>query len=464
MLHIENSYASGQKKRPRGPRSTPAVELSKNLVPLLQPPLIELKTHAVVYYLHYHLHPLIDAPSITQGISDDFLSIWQSRAECPILDLAVSSMALAVYSHTQQHPPAQIEASMRYQQLLPIIRKTILSVDERNIDDCLLAIFFMSRYEQVVYRPSRPNPKIPFATMVQGFSHHDGALAIVKVWKTQLSHCLPVTDIIKHTRRAMVRSALLRNRGLPEWILDGSRFGEQGLELEYDSIMVRIVNVRQRLAALLKKTDPFRVSQELSATAEEIDQDARDIEKSLQDWTSHFPSTWCYQRHTLPDPHPWPKRDFYSTSVLSFPSPAYAALWNRYFAMTMLINSLRLRALKIIHPCSDDFIDEQSLECLSRIKSMADDLASSVPFCLQRFKVIDNHNSSSHQDSIIPTTSEDIKPYIAGIIIWPLSVASSISGVDIKQRTWFRSEVARFGRMEGDKVLECAELDPWLEI
>jgi hypothetical protein len=300
--------------------------------------------------------------------------------------------------------------------------------------------------------------------MVQGFSHHDGALAIVKLWKTQLSHRLPVTDVIKHTRRAMVRSALLRNRGLPEWILDGKPFGEQGLELEYDSIMVRIVNVRQRLAALLKKTGPFHIAQELSATAEEIDQDARDIEKALQDWTSHFPSTWCYNRHTLPDPHPWPMRDFYSTSVLSFPSPVYAALWNRYFAMTMLINSLRLRALKIIHPCSDDFTDEQHLKCLSGISTMADDLASSVPFCLQRFKVIDSHDSSSHQDSIILTTSEDIKPYIAGMVIWPLSVASSISGVDIEQRTWFRSEVARFGRMEGDKVLECAELDQWLEI
>jgi hypothetical protein len=464
MLHIENSYASGQRKRPRGPRSAPAVELSKNLVPVPQPPLIELKTHAVVYYLHYHLHPLIDAPSVTQGISDDFLSIWQSRAECPILDLAVSSMALAVYSHTQQHQPAQIEASMRYQQLLPIIRKTILSVDERNIDDCLLAIFFMSRYEQVVFRPNRPDQKTSFATMVQGFSHHDGALAILKVWKTQLSHRLPVTDVVKHTRRAMVRSALLRNRGLPEWILDGKHFGEQGLELEYDSIMVRIVNVRQRVVALLKKTGPFRISQELSATAEEIDQDARDIEKALQDWTSHFPSTWCYKRHTLPGPHPWPMRDFYSTSVLSFPSPAYAALWNRYFAMTMLINSLRLRALEIIRPWLDDFADGQRLECLSRIKAMANDLASSVPFCLQRFKVIDNNDSSSHQHSIILNTNEDIKPYIAGMIIWPLSVASSISGVDVEQRAWFRSEVARFGRMEGDKVLECAELGQWLEI
>ena len=34
-----------------------------------------------------------DAPNIAKGVSDDFLRTWMFRAECLILDLAVSSMA-----------------------------------------------------------------------------------------------------------------------------------------------------------------------------------------------------------------------------------------------------------------------------------------------------------------------------------------------------------------------------------
>ena len=123
-----------------------------------------------------------------------------------------------------------------------------------------------------------------------------------------------------------------------------------------------------------------------------------------------------------------------------------------------------MRVLKLSHPNSDDFAYEQRLECLSHMKIMADDLASSVPFCLQRFKVSDSSNSSSHQNLITLNTNEDIKPYVTGLTIWPLTIASSLGDVDVKQKLWFRSELARLGRMVGARVLECAETDQWLEL
>lgn len=129
--------------------------------------------------------------------------------------------------------------------------------------------FFISQYEDAVYRPSHLNLKTPFVTTVQSFSHHDGALAILKIWKDHLSQCQPTTDVIKHTRRSMIKSALLRNLALPEWMLEGTSFGEHGLELEDNCIVVRIANIRQRMSTLLKeKTSPQRTSQELTTTAE----------------------------------------------------------------------------------------------------------------------------------------------------------------------------------------------------
>lgn len=465
VIHLENSYASGQKKRPRGPRSTPRVELTGNLDAVLQRPFVDLKTQAVGYYLHYHLQTLKDAPNISKGVSDDFLPLWMSRMECPILDLAVSSMALAVFSRTQQHPPAAIEASVKYHRLLQVAQMTIPSLDGGNIDTCLLAIFFMSRYEDTVHHPSHLSLETPFTMTLQSFSHHDGALAILKIWKERLSHSQLATDVIKHTRRSMIKSALMRNLALPAWMLEGAPFGEHGLELEYDAVVVRIANIRQRLSTLLKeKTGPKCAPPDLTSTAEELSKEAREIDKALEDWTAHFPSTWCYQRHTLSNPQSWPTRDFYSPIIYSYSSPAYAAVWNHYYATRMLINSTRLRILKISRPDPDDLANEQRLECLSHMKTMANDLASSVPCCLQRFKVIDSPRSSPHQTLITLDTNEEVKPYVAGLIVWPLTIASSLGDLDIKQSLWFRSELARLGRVIGARVLECAETDQWLEL
>jgi hypothetical protein len=252
---------------------------------------------------------------------------------------------------------------------------------------------------------------------------------------------------------------------LPEWMLNGSLFGEHGLELDYDRIIVRIANVRHQLSTLLQQEASLQTtSHELISRAEELNKEARDIDKALEDWTAQIPSDWCYQRCTLKDPHPWPRRHFFSSIIYSYSSPAYAVFWNHYFATRMLIDSTRLRVLELSRPNSDDFAHKQQLECFSHMKVMADNLASSVPFCLQRFKVSDSPNSLFCQNSITLTTNEEIKPYMASLTVWPLTIASSLEGVDVKQKLWFKTELAHLGRIGGTGVLECAETDQWLEL
>lgn len=48
------------------------------------------------------------------------------------------------------------------------------------------------------------------------------------------------------------------------------------------------------------------------------------------------------------------------------------------------------------------------------------------------------------------------------IIVWPLSVVSGLKGVDEEQQPWFRSELARLGRILGDGVIESAESGNWI--
>lgn len=436
----------------------PTIEPAGNLDCFLHHPLVDLKTQALVYYLHFHLQTPTDAPNLSKCVSDQFLSIWIPKAEYPLLDLSVSSMALAVFSRTQKHPAAALEASKEYHRLLQITQATIYSLDAKTIDPCLLAIFFMGRYEDVLYRPSHPHKKTTLAATFQSFSHHDGALAILKAWKDKLSHIQRATDVIKHSRRGLIRSAILRNLALPKWMLEGSSFGEYGLELEYDCILLRIINVRQRLFALLEeKTGTSCTSYELASTAEGLNREAQDIDTALRDWAASFPATWRHQRYPLSDGHPWPTKFLYSYS-----NPAYAAVWNQHYAARMLINSTRLRILENSCPDPVDFIHGQRLECHSRMKIMADGLIASIPFCLQELQVTDNLISPCHQSSIMLSPNKDVRPYIAALIAWPLSIASSLGNLDIKQKMWFRSQLARVGKILGVGVFECAEAGQWI--
>ena len=448
-IHVENCYASGRIKRPRGPRSSLTV---------LRPH-FDLQTRALAYYLQYHLQTLTDLPDVAGGLSES-VSAWQvSGRKCPMVDLALSSMALAVFSRTQHHPPAATEASSRYHRLLWVAQEQIaqigsLTFDERSIDACLLAVVLMGWYEVTTHHPDDVNSKHSF-TSLQNWSHHDGAMAILKVWNDHPSHNT-ATFIIKQARRGLIRSSLLRNLPLPDWVLNGSRFGEQDLELAFDGIIVRTVKLHYASTSLQPKNG-LKIAEN-----EKLNYEARELDKALQDWAAQISSTCSYQRHILTESDQWPKEHFYSSIVYSHSSPGYAAVRSQYLAARILLNSTRLRVLELSRPnlLAKFTYEEQRLECIAQLKDMADSLASTIPFCLERFTV-DRPSSLAHHDSITLNTNEEIKPYLVRLVAWPLSIASSAEGIDDRQQLWFKSELASLGRIIGDGTLECAEADHW---
>ncbi|KAH9221297.1 hypothetical protein DL95DRAFT_442101 [Leptodontidium sp. 2 PMI_412] len=465
VYHLENSFASGIKKRPRGPRPRPTPAIQPSLLSQIAtqpPPPADLKSQAVEYYIQNHLRTLEDAPDLVRAVYD-FPTLWSSLETYPILNLAVSSMALAVFSRAKNHPPAAIEATESYHRLLQLTQQTIFSLDENNIDICLLSIFFMGRYEQVIHcpNPSHFQLKFPLHSCVQSFSHHDGNLAILKSWKEHLSEKLPATDVIKRVRRGMIRSALLRNIALPEWIMDGSLFGEKGLELEYDCLVVRVVNIRERLITLGKeKMSQGQLSPESVDLAKQLDEQARVVDQALQEWTTQFPESWAYQRYTLSEPLSYPTTEFYSPKVLTYSSLSYVAVWNLYFGTRILINCSRVSILELAYP--DD--TEQLSTCLTAIDEMANDLASSIPFCRQNITITDGLDSDSDCKVVTINPDEHEEQHAAITTVWPLSIASGLSRVEVKPRSWFRAELARIGRMIYDSVLEGAEREEWLEL
>lgn len=391
-----------------------------------------------------------------------------------MLDFAVSSMALMTFARTQQIPAAAVEASGYYNQLLHTARVKIGSLRIEDVDACLLAIFFMSRYENVAYRPSPNTSPSEFASNMRSFSHDDGALAILKFWKTRLSREHPPTNVIKQVRRGALRSGLLRNLPLPSWILDGKEFGEQGIELDFDRIMVQISLLRLRVLALRKgnKRSPHG-ARDAAAEMEDLRAQGREIEQKMQAWTTTFPTSWRYERHSLSEPHSWPLRDFYSPIVYSYTNASFAGVWALYDAIRMLVNSTRLKILDLTHPPDllfhddDDSVDQERFECAAKLRMSADDLASSVPFCLQRFRVVNNAGASGSNGgskSAVPQNWEEVKPFMGTLMIWPLTIATCLTNLDVRQRAWFRSELARLGRITGTGVCESCDTGPWLEL
>ena len=377
-----------------------------------------------------------------------------------MVDLAISSLALSVFSRTKQHPPAAIEASSRYYRLLRVTREQIAQLeisrfDVRKIDACLLVASLMGRYEGANHRPGDFG-SMKSLTSGQSWPHHEGAMAILKVWYDNMNHNT-TTFIVKHTRRNLIRSSLLRDLPLPAWLQNGYNFGENGLELDYDRIIVRMVNLHRVCVSLRQQKNGLQPAQ-----IRDLNSEACQLDNALQDWAAQIPSNCSYQRKIIPKHGNWPRKHFYSSIVYTFPGPGYASAWSQYFAMRMLISSTRLKILKLSHSTSlnDLIYERQRLDCITELKTLADHLASSIPFCLERFKV-DDSSRLQGQSSITLTTNDDIKPYLATMVVWPLTIASSVTGIDVKQQLWFRSELARLGRVTGDGILEFAETDQW---
>jgi hypothetical protein len=463
VIHNENRYASGRLKRPRGPRSTLTASLGRALDVTGQ----DLCSQAIFLYLKSHLQPLKSLPDIVKGMHHGLGPLLlMYRQKFPILDLAISSMALAVYSRTKQHPLAAYEASKKYHQLLQIVQKTISSIEDTNIDAYLLAIFFMGRYEDTIYSSDNTPPKVRIVETIRSFSHHDGALAILKFWKDRLSQNMPATDIIKHSRRGLLRSALLRNRQIPEWMQDGALFGEQGLELNYSNISVRICNLRGHLSELIEgsaRLPDMAPANELVMTIKALDEEVRNIDIALEDWKAHFPNTWCCCEHTLPDIiDSFPTDDFYSSTVYTYSNPAYAAVWNLYYAMSLLINCTRLKILNLNDGAqlNNDFMPDELLQpILSRITNTAHKLASTIPFCLQKVKV------AGRSKEITVDVKAEYEPYVASLmVIWPLSIATSLRDLKTNEKAWLRCQLSRVGRMIGSGIFDNIETGSLIDL
>lgn len=374
-------------------------------------------------------------------------------------DLAISSLALAIFSRTQHHDLAARDAVREYSRLLRVAREKITQVeirrcDEEGFDEFLLVVVLMAWYETSMHQP----PHIKQTTLpssVHSWSHHDGAMAILKAWNDNPRDGTP-SSIIQHSRRGLLRSALLRHLSIPNWVQDGSRFGECGLDFGFDSILVRVINLRHSFKNIEK-----RASQEI-AEVEYLQKEARELDEAVRDWAVQLPHEWSFESHSIPSS--WPRSDFYYSVVYTCEKHGYAAVWIQYFAVRMLVNGTLISLLKMRHPNhlkTRDFTSEyESQKYVTQLKAMADSLAATAPFSLGRFAA-DKTKAARSRSRLVLNNEEEIVPALALPTVWPLTMASTLDGVELEQQLWFQAQLKRLGRVLGDGALECAGTDEW---
>lgn len=130
-----------------------------------------------------------------------------------MVDLAISSLALAIFSRTnimistQHHDIAARDAVRGYSHLLRVAcvkltQEEIGRCDEEGYDEFLLVIVLMAWYETSMHQPTHLK-KTTLSSSVHSWSHHDGALAILKAWNDDSRKSTP-SNIIMHSRRGLL--------------------------------------------------------------------------------------------------------------------------------------------------------------------------------------------------------------------------------------------------------------------
>lgn len=225
--------------------------------------------------------------------------------------------------------------------------------------------------------------------------------------------------------------------------------------LEFDSLMVRVANLRAKSLALDKQS-PLQLD---GQQWKDVSTEAEELDIALVSWSQALPEDWQFSAHPSPANTDPPESDLlYTGPVHLYKTHGHAAIWIRYRAIRLIVNSIRNRTLsKLLQcVCHGDLIVAQRELCQKNIESITNDMCGSVPFF---FNFPNDPAGTPGLKSIrlgkfIINTDDAILPKMAILLAWPLAVAVSTDGIPDPQRQWLRYRLKVAANSLGDAVLE----------
>ncbi|KAH8893939.1 hypothetical protein GQ53DRAFT_717677 [Thozetella sp. PMI_491] len=469
----ENVFAQGRPRRPRQPRARAAVSASLARVsagqamPITQLPTIQAFAAVLAQRT---LRPALSTPLELQALNFCVRSFFTEDNKLPqigreleafvlphydhaqpdsSLQLALTSYSLAVFGRWKGVRPAICRAQRVYARSVVRTQQELGYLSSGNIDEIILAMMLMGRYENIMFAHREPaTARLPDEVGTRFFEqvcHEKGASSLLHIRK-QLGFP-PNPDLDRAIRRQCLRIIILRGAPMPPWFDDGTDWGEEGPSLSLDTLMGRVLVLRNRSISLFK--DPGSLSPFTEAVTN-IASDAEKLDADLATWPVSLPQEW---RYVSEFPALSQKKDSGLPNggpLHHYSSLAHAALWNRYRALRLITNGIFRRSLNllaeksVVYPSSEAVLNQ----CRKNMAENADDICAGT----QCF--FDDHASRPPSDSDTEALSEfEVTPKVVYLLPWPLTVAISTEGVPEPQKAWIREKLGVVARILGDTAL-----------
>ena len=444
ILNNENSYANRLQKRPRGPR----VLSESKPYPLTVHLSRDLQSEAVTHFVHCHLAPESEN-SLTNGPPrDTVLSKWDS---CMILELALSTIALALFSNSKNCSRTASLALNSYQKSLKSLR-IALSLESFDFDACLLAVCFLGKYEDAVYNPEPRSDALPSACMRRQ-SHLSGILALLSYWVKKVpDKSQKPSTVIRYARRVLRKAAIFNQMQFPTWLENGDRFGEQGSMLQLDHLLIRLIRVHDQLNLFRHGTFGSDYAKHIPSL-QGIIREATSIDEALH--FSKIQNTILSHnaKCTLAVNRGYCKDYFLLPQVYAcrdYEQIAHAALYCGY---RIAANDLCISTIKLLNQCLQDPLQSPLLGCQQIMDDQLAELASLTPSGLDTIEITED--PGSFNDHISIRREEERKLFIAELMAMPMLIASSLDSVNERYSNWFRSQLGDTGRLLGYRIMQA---------
>lgn len=444
----------GRRRRPLKTNSSPAINSGAGLTPVensnaIQPALsLPLEMHALYYYaesISMEKNKLGDA---CYEYSSHVLHYWDLARPGSCLRLALTAYSHAVIGRNRGVRQALSLAQIVYAKAVEEIQKAMSRISSDTIHQVMLAIMLMGSYENVMYFSRQSTTRLPPDAVGSRFwkniCHEKGAGSLLIVRRER--GFTANVELEKAIRQKCLRIIILRGAASAAWFEDGRSWSEEGHELELDSLMVRVLVLRNKSVSFLKAvdaSDPGTIDE-----AKSIAMESYTLDYDLASWALRLPQVWKYHASwTLSRPSSNVTDARVDIPSHTYPSVGHASTWNRYRALRLITNSIQKRALCALQSLFNDaFLDTDIQRCQHNIDKLAVDLC-----CGAKFSIARQNTARGSEASTLLTLPH---PSVAELLAWPLTVAVSVDAVRLPEKTWLKSVLKAVARSLGHTQLE----------
>ncbi|KAI9661610.1 MAG: hypothetical protein M1821_008848 [Bathelium mastoideum] len=452
----ENVFAQGQSRRlKRGAdNALYSIAVKRSLPPSLS---ITVELHAFHYWAENFTYVPDDLPDIEQEYNSYALSAWNRAKPGSTLHLAVSAYSLAVFGRTRRMYKILEVADKYYTSSVVKMREEIQELSNERIDQLLISTILMTSYENTMYRRRKQYGLHP-TPVVNGVScplwkdiwHHRGTIGLLHARQQQV--CPRRSALDRAVRRPMIRSSILQGETVDAWLQNGALFGEEGPTLAFDALMVRVAAFRSKSLGCFRHIDSGLAKD--MTTLNDLTVEAQDLDHALDTWSLGLPEDFTFSLHLLGKEADSKNSLQYEGATHRYATYGHAAIWNRYRAVRLVVNGVRLRLLSAQDQFSQEAmrLDAKLENCEKTINALATDMCRSIPFffTVNTTKAVDGPSLGAGSIS----ESEHYIPNIAALLTWPLGVAVSIEAVPYHYKLWLRRRLKKIASVLGNDVVQ----------